>query len=167
MASSHVPNQAGPPARHASRCLGTGRGASSLLICLQSLESLQASGMPGQRPLFLWSPCCWREAGSVPRRSPVWPSRPRFRSACSARPGVFLLLKVLLYINFKLQCLLYKMTPLAFWLRILYMKKFSLSEFPEPSRLVGRLTRSCVSQRRGGAGAGRGALLCSLCYGSN
>ena len=47
------------------------------------------------------------------------------------------------------------------------MKKFSLSEFPEPSRLVGRLTRSCVSQRRGGAGAGRGALLCSLCYGSN
>lgn len=41
--------------------------------------------------------------------------------------GMFILLKVLLYINFKLQCLHYKMTPLAFWLRILYMKKFSLS----------------------------------------
>lgn len=33
------------------------------------------------------------------------------------------------------------------------MKKFSLSEFPEPSRLVGRLTRSWVS-RAGVAGAG-------------
>lgn len=81
--------------------------------------------------------------------------------------GVFLLLKVLLYINFKLQCLHYKMTPLAFWLRILYMKKFSLSEFPEPSRLVGCLTRSCVSECRGGAGAGRGAPRRSLCCGSN
>lgn len=47
------------------------------------------------------------------------------------------------------------------------MKKFSLSELPEPSRLVGCPTRSCVSECRGGAGAGRGALRRSVCDGSN
>lgn len=50
------------------------------------------------------------------------------------------------------------------------MKKFSLSEFAEASRLVGRLTHGCVSGLRGGGSGrkvGRRAGRRGLCPGSN
>lgn len=74
--------------RHASRHHGTVHGTSSLWLCPQTLEALQASGTLGQWQWLLWVSVQLEHGGVGAHTQPVSrPRGPRCRSACTAQPG--------------------------------------------------------------------------------